>query len=72
VVLGDWNKKQVENAAKRLADKGHKTVGVRCDVSDDAQVEAMVKQTVETFGRLDAAYNNAFRMFWRKLPIPPR
>ena len=34
-------------------------MAVRCDVSDDAQVEAMVKQTVATFGRLDAAYNNA-------------
>src|SRR5205085_5625976 len=42
-----------------LADKDHNTLTVRCDVSDDAQVEAMVKQTVATFGRLDAAYNNA-------------
>ena len=32
---------------------------MRCDVADDAQVEAMVEQTVATFGRLDAAYNNA-------------
>jgi NAD(P)-dependent dehydrogenase (short-subunit alcohol dehydrogenase family) len=30
-----------------------------CDVSDDTQVEAMVAKTVATFGRLDAAYNNA-------------
>jgi NAD(P)-dependent dehydrogenase (short-subunit alcohol dehydrogenase family) len=30
-----------------------------CDVADDAQVEAMVAQTVAAFGRLDAAYNNA-------------
>jgi NAD(P)-dependent dehydrogenase (short-subunit alcohol dehydrogenase family) len=28
-------------------------------VADDAQVKAMVEQTVSTFGRLDAAYNNA-------------
>jgi NAD(P)-dependent dehydrogenase (short-subunit alcohol dehydrogenase family) len=28
-------------------------------VSDDAQVEAMVQQTVAEFGQLDAAYNNA-------------
>jgi NAD(P)-dependent dehydrogenase (short-subunit alcohol dehydrogenase family) len=28
-------------------------------VADDAQVEAMVQQTVATFGQLDAAYNNA-------------
>jgi len=59
VVLADWNEKDVQSAAKELANKGHKTLAVRCDVSDDAQVEAMVKQTVATFGRLDAAYNNA-------------
>jgi NAD(P)-dependent dehydrogenase (short-subunit alcohol dehydrogenase family) len=59
VVFADWNEKAVQSAAKELADQGHKTLAVRCDVSDDAQVEAIVKQTVATFGRLDAAYNNA-------------
>jgi NAD(P)-dependent dehydrogenase (short-subunit alcohol dehydrogenase family) len=59
VVLADWNEKEVQAAAKDLAGQGHKTLAVRCDVSDDTQVEAMVKQTVDTFGRLDAAYNNA-------------
>jgi NAD(P)-dependent dehydrogenase (short-subunit alcohol dehydrogenase family) len=59
VVLADWNETEVKAAAKGLADEGHKTLAVRCDVSDDAQVEAMVKETVAAFGRLDAAYNNA-------------
>jgi len=59
VVLADWHEEAAQSAAKELANKGHKTLAVRCDVSDDAQVEAMVKQTVATFGRLDAAYNNA-------------
>jgi NAD(P)-dependent dehydrogenase (short-subunit alcohol dehydrogenase family) len=59
VVLADINQKQVEGAAKELAKKGYSTLAVTCDVSDDAQVEAMVKKTVATFGRLDAAYNNA-------------
>lgn len=59
VVLADINQKQVEAAAKELAGRGYKTLAVTCDVSDDAQVEAMVKKTVATFGRLDAAYNNA-------------
>ena len=59
VVMADWNEKEVQAAAKDLASKGHKTLAVTCDVSDDAQVEAMVKQTVAAFGRLDAAYNNA-------------
>src|SRR5882757_10431924 len=59
VVMADWNEKEVQAAAKELADKGHKALAVHCDVSDDAQVEAMVKQTVASFGQLDAAYNNA-------------
>src|SRR5246127_1408404 len=59
VVLADWNEREVKASAKDLTDQGHKALAIRCDVSDDAQVEAMVKQTVATFGRLDAAYNNA-------------
>src|ERR1700746_3887441 len=59
VVLADWNEKEVQAEAKSLTDKGHKTLAIRCDVSDDAQVEAMVKETVAAFGQLDAAYNNA-------------
>src|SRR5882757_4418575 len=59
VVLADWNEEAAQSAAKELTDKGHKALAIRCDVSDDAQVEAMVKQTVAAFGRLDAAFNNA-------------
>jgi NAD(P)-dependent dehydrogenase (short-subunit alcohol dehydrogenase family) len=61
VVLADWNEKDAQSAAKELANSGHKTLAVRCDVSDNAQVEAMVKQTVSTFGRLDVAFNNAIQ-----------
>ena len=49
----------VKAAAERLVAAGHKAFGIRCDVSDDAQVEAMVERTVAEFGRLDAAFNNA-------------
>src|SRR5207249_10029573 len=59
VVLADWNEKTVLSAAEELAAQGHKTLAILCDVADDAQVEAIVEQTVATFGRLDAAYNNA-------------
>jgi NAD(P)-dependent dehydrogenase (short-subunit alcohol dehydrogenase family) len=59
VALADWNEKAVRNAAEELAAQGHKTLAICCDVSDDEQVEAMVDRTVATFGRLDAAYNNA-------------
>jgi len=32
---------------------------VRCDVTDPDQVDSMVARTVETFGSLDVAFNNA-------------
>jgi len=59
VALADWHEEAARAAAKELAAEGHKTLAIRCDVSDDAQVEAMVQQTVASFGRLDVAYNNA-------------
>lgn len=59
VALADWNGDAVQVAADELAAQGYKTLAIRCDVSDDEQVAAMVKRTVEAFGRLDVAYNNA-------------
>ena len=59
VALADWNEKAAGAAADELTAQGHKAIAIRCDVADDAQVEAMINQTVSEFGRLDAAYNNA-------------
>ena len=59
VVLADWHEQTVRAAAEALIAKGHRALAIRCDVSDDAQVEAMVRETIACFGRLDAAYNNA-------------
>jgi NAD(P)-dependent dehydrogenase (short-subunit alcohol dehydrogenase family) len=59
VAMVDWNEEAVHSAAEELTAQGHNALAIVCDVSDDAQVEAMVKKTVATFGRLDAAYNNA-------------
>ncbi len=59
VALADWDAALVNKAAKELTAEGYKTLAIVCDVSDDAQVKAMVDKTVETFGKLDAAFNNA-------------
>jgi NAD(P)-dependent dehydrogenase (short-subunit alcohol dehydrogenase family) len=59
VVLADFKEEAVKTAAKKLVDAGYKATSVRCDVSDDAQVEAMVERAVGEFGRLDVAFNNA-------------
>src|SRR4051794_13583389 len=67
VVLADFKEDAVKAAAEELVNAGHKAIAIRCDVSDDAQVEAMVSRTVAEFGRLDAAFNNAGLMA-RKSP----
>ena len=59
VVLADFKEDAVKAAAQKLVAAGHKAFAVRCDVSDDAQVAAIVDRTVAEFGRLDAAFNNA-------------
>jgi NAD(P)-dependent dehydrogenase (short-subunit alcohol dehydrogenase family) len=59
VALADVDEKAVRNAAEALAAAGHKAIGIRCNVADDAEVAKMVETTVFAFGRLDAAYNNA-------------
>jgi NAD(P)-dependent dehydrogenase (short-subunit alcohol dehydrogenase family) len=59
VVLADFKEDAVKTAAQELSAVGHKALGLRCDVSDDSQVAAMVNRTVSEFGRLDAAFNNA-------------
>jgi len=59
VVLADYKEEGIKPAAKKLVAAGHKAIAIRCDVSDDAQVAAMVDQTVAEFGHLDAAFNNA-------------
>ena len=59
VVLADVNEAAASAAAEQLVAAGHKAIGIRCDVTDDAQVKARVEGTVSTYGRLDAAFNNA-------------
>lgn len=59
VVLADFKEDMVKAAADKLAADGHKVLAIRCDVSDDSQVAAMVDRAVAEFGRIDAAFNNA-------------
>ncbi len=59
VVLADLDEQKAKEQAARIVAEGGKAVGVGCDVSVEAQVEAAIDLTVETFGQLDMAFNNA-------------
>ncbi|MET8274688.1 glucose 1-dehydrogenase [Streptomyces sp. NPDC079189] len=65
VALADIDETAVNQAAKEITDTGAKAIGLVCDVTNEDQVAAAVDRTVETFGRLDMAYNNA------GIQIPP-
>ena len=59
VIVADRDEEGVHKAAESLCAAGHNAVAVTCDVTDTAQVDAMIERAVSTYGRLDAAFNNA-------------
>src|SRR5438874_6166642 len=59
VVLADINEGALRTATDELNSAGHQAMGVTCDVSDEAQVAAMVERARASFGRLDITFNNA-------------
>ena len=65
VVLADINRAAVERTALELSQQGKEVLPLSCDVSDERQVAAVVREAVDRFGRLDMAFNNAGIM------IPP-
>ncbi|MGW1456060.1 SDR family NAD(P)-dependent oxidoreductase [Salegentibacter agarivorans] len=59
VVLADYNEALLTQSANQLTEQGFKATAIKCDVSNEEEVKAMVEKTVETFGGLDYAFNNA-------------
>jgi NAD(P)-dependent dehydrogenase (short-subunit alcohol dehydrogenase family) len=58
-VLAARSTTALEQLAEDIEAGGGRAVAVPTDVTDASSVEAMVARTIETFGRLDVAFNNA-------------
>lgn len=58
-VLSDRDAVRGAEAAERLRAAGHETLFIPCDVAEAEQVAALHRRIAETWGRLDAACNNA-------------
>ena len=58
-IIADVHEEQGAGVVSECEQAGAKCRFVRCDVSDEASVQNLVAETVATFGRLDAAFNNA-------------
>ena len=53
------NQDKIANAVAQLKAEGADALGVQCDVSKEDDVNRMVQQTAEHFGRVDILFNNA-------------
>lgn len=68
VVVGDSSITKGEETALMIRDSGGQAIFVHADVRIAAEVEGMIKESIENYNRLDIAFNNAgIRGFWGKL-----
>ena len=59
VVVADVSEPGNQETARMIEESGGRALAVRCDVTRFEDVKAALDQTIATFGRLDAAFNNA-------------
>jgi len=59
LVLGDRNEAVLVEVAASLRASGADVLAMRCDVSHEGEVKALVQAGVDSFGRLDIGVNNA-------------
>jgi len=67
-VRGQW--RGIDSVAEEVEALGRRCLRVWCDLSDSAQIQAMVRQVEEYFGRIDVLVNNARAIIGRdKVPV---
>lgn len=59
VVMADYNEESGKAREKELQEKGADVLFVAVNVADETSVEALVAETVKTYGKVDIMVNNA-------------
>ena len=60
VVVTDVHEERAKAVAEDIAREYNvRTLGLKCDVTDRAEVDSVVKATLDAFGRVDILFNNA-------------
>jgi NAD(P)-dependent dehydrogenase (short-subunit alcohol dehydrogenase family) len=59
VVIGDVNVERMHATAAEVTELGRRAIAVRCDVTSDADVDALAQSALSSFGHIDIAMNNA-------------
>jgi len=80
VTIAGRREEEGAQVVREIEQAGGEALFVRTDVAREADVEALVAKTVERFGRLDFAFNNAVSMAfpaapsmaWDSIRLPPQ
>src|ERR671922_622489 len=59
VVVADVSEQGNQETTRMIEEAGGRALAVRCDVTRAEDVKTALDKTIETFGRLEAAFNNA-------------
>lgn len=59
VVVAEWKPDLLAEIGAELTELGVENLGVVCDIQEKDQIDAMVAQTLDRFGRVDGLINNA-------------
>ena len=59
VAIADYNRDGGEQTVRMIKDAGGQALFIEANVAIAKQAEAMIAKTIETYGRLDCAFNNA-------------
>ncbi|MCX2475347.1 glucose 1-dehydrogenase [Pedobacter sp. MC2016-05] len=59
VIVADFSDKGGNETVQKIKEAGGEATFIKTDVSNNEDVQAMVARTVEVYGRLDCAFNNA-------------
>lgn len=59
IVLSDISESEGKKTLDEVSKRGRDGIFVRCDVTDNRQVQEMVNKTIKKFGKIDILVNNA-------------
>src|SRR5574341_1382376 len=59
VAVIDWDEANGKKSAQEFRDSGGKAIFIKCDVSNEDEVKAMIQKVLDEYGRIDILVNNA-------------
>lgn len=62
LVLAARTVDRLDDVAKDVAGMGRRALAVGTDITDDAQVDNLVREALQAYGKVDVLINNAFRV----------